>query len=107
MGGSGKRELGQDVDKHVGGRSLDDGYSAFFDKIANVVITDVNVFGLGGGHSVLGEGDAVVIVLVGDSGTRDRSSEGRQELTEKHDILGRGRESHVFSLSCGEPNDVM
>jgi len=27
-----------------------------FDKIANIVITDVNVFGLGGGHSILGEG---------------------------------------------------
>jgi hypothetical protein len=91
MGGSGKRELGQDVGKHVGGRTPYDGYSASFDKVANVVITDVNVFGLGGGYSILGEGDAVGIVLVGDSGTRDRASEGRQELTEEHDLLGRGR----------------
>ncbi len=101
MDGGGKRELGEDIRKHVSGGTLDDGDGALCDEVSNIVGANVDMFGLGGGHGSLGEGDATVIVLVGDGRTSDRGSKGRKKLTEEHDLLGGGRESHVFGLSCG------
>ena len=101
MDGGRKRELGEDVRKHVGGGTPDDGDGALCDEVSNGMVANVDVFGLGGGHGSLGEGDATVVVLVGDGRTSDRASKGRKKLTEEHDLLGGGREGHVFGLNCG------
>ncbi len=36
-----------------------------FDEVTNIVVLDVDVFALGGGHGVGGKGDTALVVLLG------------------------------------------
>ena len=81
-----KGELGEDVRNHVGGRTPHDGDRALLDEVADVVVFDVDVFRLRGGH-VGGEGDATPVVFEGRCRAFDRASKGRKGLVEEHGFL--------------------
>ncbi len=47
-----ERKLGEDVRNHVGGRAPNNGNGALLNEVTNVMVLDVDVFRLGGGHVV-------------------------------------------------------
>ena len=75
-----------------------------FDEIPNVVVLDVDVFGLRGSHVVGSKSDASLVVLKGGSRANDGKTNGGKKLTEKHGLLRRRSKSHVFGLGCRESN---
>ena len=52
MDGGRKRELGKDVGKHAISRAPNNADRGFLYQIADVMVLDVNVLGLRGGHGV-------------------------------------------------------
>ena len=78
-----------------------------FDEFPNVVVLDVDVFGLRGSHVVGSKSDAALVVLKGGSGASDGKTNGGKKLTEKHGLLRRRSKSHVFGLGCKESNVVL
>jgi hypothetical protein len=76
-----------------------------FDEITDVMVLDVNTLGLGGSHVVGSKSDATLVILEGGSRASDGKTNCREKLTEKHGLLRRRCESHVFDLGCRERND--
>ena len=72
------------------------------EQIANVMVLDVNVLGLRGGHGVGSKGNAALVVLKGGSRANDGKTNSGKELTEVHGFLIGGGEGHVFELGGRE-----
>ena len=85
-----KRELVKNVREHVGGGAPSDRDGALLDEVANVVVLDVDVFELRGCRVVYCEGDATLVVFIGDSRAVDGASEGREKLAHEHSVLRGG-----------------
>jgi hypothetical protein len=60
-----KVELDEDVREHVGGGATSEGDGALLDEVSDVVVIDVDVLRLRGGHVVCGEGDTSFVVYIG------------------------------------------
>ena len=104
VGGRGQRELGENVSKHIISRAPDNADGALLDEISNVVVLDVDVFGLRGSHVVGRKSDASLVVLKGGSRANDGKTNDGKKQTEKHGMLRRRSKSYVFGLGCRESN---
>ncbi len=51
------------------------------DEISDVVVLNVDVFALGGGHGVGGKGDLALVVLEGGGWAREGKTNSRKRLT--------------------------
>ncbi len=105
--GRGKRELGDDVSKHVIGRAPDIANRGLLDQVADVMVLDVNVLGLGGCHGVGGKGDAALVVLKGGDRADDGETNNGKKLTKKHSFLRGCSEGHVLGLGSREGNTFL
>ena len=100
-------KLGEDVSKHVVGRAPDDANRGLLDEIADVVVFDVNVLGLGSSYGVGGKRDAAIVVLEGGGRAGNGKANSGKKLTEKHSFLRRSGKGHVLGLGGGEGNALL
>ncbi len=61
-------------------------------KVSDVMIFDVDVLRLGGGHVVDSEGDATPVVLEGGGRAFERTSKTRKKLAKEHGFVGRSNQ---------------
>ncbi len=102
-----KRELVKNVREHVGGGAPCDRDGVLLDEVVNPMLIYVNVFELRGGRVVYCEGDATLVVFIGDSRAVDGASEGREKLAHKYSVLRGGGEGHVLGFRGVESDIVL
>jgi hypothetical protein len=101
-----KRELGENAGKHVVSRAPNDSDGDLLDQVANVVVLDVDIFGLRSCHGVGRKGNATFVVLEGSGRSNEGKTNSAKELTEKHGFLRGSNKGHVLGLG-GRKGDTL
>jgi hypothetical protein len=96
----GKRELCEDFSEHLGCGSPDNRDGLLVHNVADVMIFDVDVLRLGGGHVFGSEGDAILLVLEGGGRAFDEGTS--KKYTEEHGFVGRRSKGPMYSASAVE-----